>query len=330
MRHLFIAQSDYASSGNAFCLALKSVGEEGICLISKKHLYQYPEQGEVVTQERSQRLEEAVDWAQWIWVIQTDVPCLMGGTFKAGQTSARDAWFQKFKDCDKKIVLLHGGFPYRENRDFYSELWKDLNPISICFEADLMGGFEREHLILPPVNLAHMPYIEREKGAMRVGHFPSRPTDKGSEWIVPKMKERLNGHFFTSVTNPFKEDGCERVTWDSQLKRIRACDVVIDQIKPELNGYKFGEWVSCATETAALGRIPIANSLDPNPYVETYGRMPGIHICNDDVALAVEIDRLAGLSESRLLEEQEEAREWILDCHTLEATGNLLRKVVLQ
>lgn len=299
-------------------------------MVAHSHLYQYPDQGEVVSQERVQYLEQGVEWADWIWIIQTDLPTIMGGTYGSGTTSARDRWLQKFKDCRKRIALLHGGHPYRENRDFYGQLWKDLNPVSICFEADLMGSFEREHLILPPVNLMHMPYIEREPGNIRVGHFPSRPTDKGSEWIVPQMKKRLNGDFYTSVTNPFKDDGCERVTWGSQLKRIRACDVVIDQIKPQLNGHKFGEWVSCATETASLGRISIANSLNPAPYVETYGRMPGIHICNDAESLDVEIDRLCALSPESLIDEQEESKQWILDCHTLEATGNLLKRKVLQ
>lgn len=330
MRHLFIGESDYAASGNGFCLALKSVGEEARCLVAHSHIYQYPDQGEVVSQERHQYLTEGIEWAEWIWVIQTDLPTMLGGTFGAGETSARRAWFQKFKDCGKKIVLLSGGFPYRENRDFYSTLWKDLNPVSICYEADLMGSFEREYLFLPPVNLMHLPYREREAGAMRVGHFPSRPTDKGSEWIVPQMKRRLNGNFYTSVTNPFKEDGCERVVWSDQLNRIRACDVVIDQIKPSLNGLVFGEWVSCATETAACGRIPIANSLNPKPYVETYGEMPGIHICNDAEALDAEIDRLLCLAESGLVKEQEEARAWIERHHSLEATGNLLLKKVLQ
>src|SRR5512146_106324 len=163
MKHLFLAQSDYAAGGNAFCLALKSVGEEAMCLIRKKHIYDYPDQGQVMTLDQANNLESIVDWADWIWVIQTGLPVLMGGTHSNSPSPLRDQWLQKFKDSHKKIVLLHGGFPYRENRSFYANLWKDLDPISICFEADLIGSFDQEWLVLPPVNLAHMPYVKREK-----------------------------------------------------------------------------------------------------------------------------------------------------------------------
>lgn len=293
-----------------------------------RHIYEYPHQGEIIPAEcRGHVISEAVENAEMIWVVQTDLPVCMGGTYGAMHvTQARQMWIEKMQG--KRIVLLHGGGHYRDNREFYRQIWEPVNPISICYEADLMGTFQNEHLVVPPLSASWVPRYERNWGKpLRVGHYPSRPTDKGSEWMVPLLSSMACCQFNTSVVNPYKEDGVIRAKWPHQLERMAQCDVIVDQIKPELKGKAFGEWVSIATETAMLGRIPIANSLNTQPYVATYGREPGLHVCNTQEDLIAEIERLASLGPTRLKEEQAECRNWADTCHELKPTGKVLKRI---
>lgn len=326
VKHFFLAESDYAASGNMFSQALRAVGEETLCLIARSHIFKYPEQGEVFTS--TEQIRVAIEWADWVWIIQTDLPLKLGGTYGSNicENKHRIAWMEYLKN--KKVALLHGGGIYRDHRDFYRNLWKPFNPLSICYEADLMGSFENEHLVIPPVNLDHFKQKNRTWDVLRVGHFPSRPTDKGSEWIVPMMKGTKDVELRTSVSDPFdSERGSERKPWLEHLERMSVCDVIIDQIKPVLNGKKFGEWVSIGTEAAALGCISIANSLDQQPYYKTYGRFPGIHVCNDSAELILEIERIKTLPPLNLADEKQKSRDWIQEYHTLEPTGKVLKRL---
>jgi hypothetical protein len=327
MKHIFLAESDFASSGHAFALALNSVGEDARTFVRRKQQYAYPEQGELLPKS-IEEIEEIIHWADWVWIIQTDLPVNLGGGCYANvqQNDARDSWMELISK--KHVAVLHGGSLYRKHREFYFNLWKDVADISICYSADLMGSFVNEHLVVPPVNLKWFSYKPRDLGPVRIGHFPSRPTDKGSEWIVPMMNRIKGAKAYTSVKNPWDQYGVERAYWGTQLDRMSACDAVIDQVKPELDGATFGEWVSIATETAALGRIAIANSLNPGPYLRTYGEMPGIHICNTPEALESELTRLAGLGAEGLVEEQEESRAWVERNHALEPTGKILQGLI--
>lgn len=329
MRHLFLAENDYAASGNQFCRALRAVGEDARCIVRHRHEFGYPQQGDTLSDVGGkQAMYGLLQWAEFVWIIQSDLPQFMGGSHGPNWSPGeqRGHWLGLLNG--KQIVLLHGGGYYRALRQQHQDAWRNLNPISICYEADLMGGFAREHLVVPPLDATAIKIVKRKPGRLRVGHFPARPTDKGSEWIVPMLAadERLD--FRTNVIHATSPRGAMHVKWPQQLERMAACDAVVDQIKPTLNGQPFGEWVSIATETAMLGRIPIANSLNTVPYVATYGERPGIHICNDRGALAAEIDRLLGLSERELNDEQMAARAWAEKHHDLKPTGRLLLRLL--
>lgn len=327
MKHLFLAESDFASSGNAFALALNEVGEEARTFVRRKQQYAYPEQGQLLPKSISE-IEDLLKWPDWIWIIQTDLPVTLGGGCYANATKndARSSWLELI--AKKRVVVMHGGSLYRAHRKFYADLWGDIADVSICYSSDLMGSFKNEHLVVPPVNLRWFDYRPREWSGVRVGHFPSRPTDKGSEWIVPMMHQTRGIEAHTSVKNPWDEFGVNRVMWGSQLDRMSQCDAVIDQIKPSLDGARFGEWVSIATETAALGRISIANSLDQSPYAKTYGELPHLWICNDPKELQLALEKLAGMSPQEIRKEQEAARAWIERKHALLPTGRILKRLL--
>lgn len=322
MKNLFLAESDFAASGNAFALALATQGEDVHCLVARHHCFAYPDQGQIF--KGAEQLTDAVAWADRVWIIQSDLPVLMGGTYTNHESRVRDAWLERI--APKQVVLLHGGGHYRQNRKFYANLWKDIADLSICYSADLMGSFPVEHLMIPPVNLKWFPHNTRSWSGLRIGHYPARPSDKGSEWIVPMMRATQGIDFRTSVTGM----SVARERWEGQMQRMAQCDVIVDQIKRTLGNDPFGEWVSLATEAAALGRIPIANSNNTAPYVVTYGCLPEVHICNTSEELAEEVSRLKSLSETQLEREQVQCRVWVEQHHALEPTGRKLMEILCE
>lgn len=329
MRHFFLSEADYAASGHQIARALQVCGEQIESWTVRASVHQYPRYPRLLA-EYGNKWDRAVQrmmmWCDWLWLVQSDVPRAMGGKYR--QQPQAKHWMDWAPSIEvKRVAMTHGGSYYRRDREWYQQRWRPFDPVSFCYESDLMGGFEREHLLIPPVDMGQMPAAVRSEGRLRVGHFPGRPTDKGSEVILPVLAAR-DVDLRTSVTDVTQPTGATLVPWRDHLDRMAACDVIVDQIKPELDGARFGEWVSTATEAAAIGCISIANSLDPAPYVRTYGRMPGIHICNDADALGTGIDRLASLPPSALDDEKEAGRDWIKAHHTYGPTGELVMRLL--
>lgn len=265
------------------------------------HPFLYPDQMDWPLPQKEE-LCEHIDWADCITIGQSHLPKDLWKDVDGRFTGIE--WLERMKP--KPIVMTHGGSFYRADPDLFAEVYLPYVEATICFEADLMGWFKNEHLVLPPVELKWFQPRKRF-GGMTVGHFPSNPDNKGTEQIVPvlqKYKHKIS---------------TKQVAWPRQLDRGADCDVIVDQIEPRI-----GEWVTWSSEIAALGCIPIANSHNPQPYVETYGRMPGIHICNTLFEMEVELDRINGLSRKELDNEGKEARRWIEQCHTKEVTGRIL------
>lgn len=299
MRFLFLAEADSANSGSLLARALRTQGHEVKGYCAGSHPFQYPDQLEEGIPDDDE-IERLIDWSQCVTLIQSMLPkrLWVGG----------NKWLERIKP--KPIVLTHGGSHYRQEPALYVAAYREYTNACICYEADLMGHFPNEHLIIPPVDLK---WFQPRKiyGPMRVGHFPSNAEKKGTAEIVPVNQKYRH---LTSTS---------RVDWFRQLDRVADCDVLVDQIEPRI-----GEWVTMAAEAAALGLVSIANSHNTQPYIDTYGEAPGIHICNTIQELEVELDRLSRLTRPALEKEKHASRAWIERRHTLEKTGEILMQKV--
>lgn len=391
MKILFLAHSDYGNSGYYFSKALEAVGQDCRCAVERPHVFEYPEQGD--THFEWGEVEENIQWADVVHIIQSDLPICMGGEYPPtefwdsldahmippgmkpqltiaeppewlkdlsaergidpyaglrvgkwgpntphrlslhGHNRVRPKWLNRLKR--EKVVVQHGGSFYRQIPEYYNTFWDGVVDATISHEGDLMDlGAPNEHLFIPPVDIKYLEPKDRVgHKKLVVGHYPGSTKTKGTPqiWrVMEKFGDRLeyrqsqlrepNGAFF--------DGGCETVLWPEQIARMRECDVIIDQIKPELQGKQFGEWCSLAIEAAGLGCITIANSLKPWHYHNTYGRMPGIHLCNNMEELEEEIERLLGLTRAEITAEQNTTRKWVEDYHTFKPTGERLMEQV--
>ena len=314
MNFLFIGESDYANSGRLMAKALETQGHQTKTFVGRHSVLEYPDQGELF-RTKSQWIIEIPQWIEWadaITVIQSELPRGMGGQYPIPmQSGEKDRWLNQM---NKPIIVLHGGGYYRAHKKFYLRQWAHAKH-HICYSSDLMGRFEHESLVLPPVNDEYFGFDSRN-GELSLGHFPSRPEDKGTANILQVF--RNSGLSWKSGP---------RLPWLEHIKRFKECDAVVDQIQLMVKGERVGEWVSSATEAAASGCISIANSHNPLPYKETYGKLPGLWICNTFEELAEKLNRLSKMSRAELEDTRHQCFDWCRGNHFLEPTGKILSRI---
>lgn len=353
---LFLAHSDYGNSGALFARALESTGRYTTRgFVQQPHPFEYPGQFEDIDGHDPSDL---IAWADVVHVVQSDLPACMGGQhppywwkpdrdgmmvplidFYATDGDApgfthdrlwrerkhrreRSMWLRRLRH--KVVVVQHGNSYCRQQPSFYRWIWEGIADAHVMHEGDLMRlGFPNEHLILPPVDTGAItpPPIPSERDRLVVGHFPSSMYTKGTPEIRMVMAGFPSIDFRTSPLDMRLPTGVETVSHAAHLWRMSECDVIIDQIKPTLGGRPFGEWCSTACESAALGRVTIANSHTVDLYRQAYGEEPMIWIANTPRELLFQMECLGGIPRDLLAEQQALTREWVVRCHSIEATG---------
>lgn len=297
-RVLFLAEQDFAGNGAGYARALRTQGVEVLGFAAAEHPFLYPEQfTSGIPQD--EELSKLIEWADVVTLVQSTLPArLMNGSSLE--------WLDRLSR--RPVVMTHGGSAYRADPGACVQAFGSIVRASICAEADLMGHFGEEVLVLPPVDTALLKPKARE-GGLRIGHFPSNPAVKGTAQIASALQD---------TSFDYKIDA-ERLPWPIQIHRMGRCDVIIDQIYAPI-----GEWVTTSLEAAALGAIPIANSHRPERYTQAYGRPAGIHVCNTVEEMLIELARLEVLTRADLDAERNAARAWVEECHTFARTGEIL------
>lgn len=238
---------------------------------------------------------------------------------------------------EKVVVLQNGGSYYRVARDYYEQtVWRGVVDCAISHEADLMGSAPwPETLVIPPVDVDFLRDFRADRSGrckIVVGHYPGNRVSKGTDSIcaaIEMVKDekwfRDRIEFRRSAFNFMSPVGVVPVPWRDHLRRLAQCDVVIDQIMPELDGKPFGEWCNTALEAATLGCAVIVNSRDTSPYERTYGRKPDFDICNTTDEM---IDVMKRYAESGGVGAAgHHAQWWAEDCHSVEATAPIIRDI---
>lgn len=314
MRAVFIAYADWCASGWLFGQALAKLGwnVEGFRwkLIGYPHEFGKCEDWEALSHRLRRHPPDL------IWVVQSDLPTVWGGKWppydKPLERGNLDIW--RVME-DTFTVVQHGGGYYRSRIEDYRKLWEGVADLHIVHTADLMTYSRLDHLVLPPVPPQCRPFVRNWTDHYRVGHYPSRPEEKGTA-LIREWSEGYAVHIDT-----------HHVPWLDNLTRMRRVDVVIDAIQlVDRGGWPYGEWCSQATEAAALGNIVITHSLNPMPYRMTYGEPPKIRIANSGEELKAHLDELSGMSMKEIRAEQAKTRAWAMRCHSINATAKTLAK----
>jgi len=229
-----------------------------------------------------------------------------------------------------KMVVQHGGRTYREAAAQCNKIFNPLVDATIAQCPDLLNlGAKNEHLIYYPVDteLIKPDYVFKDPAKLIIGHFPSNPTNKGTEIItavIKKLKESSLGDKFEYNGIPWLGNQHKKahfVDWPDNLKRLNTSDIIIETCKPSLNGKPFGEWGNTAIEGSASGKIVVTNSLTAELYAKEYGNT-ALQI-NDGTPEGLEKSLVALLTMPRekILQRKKEARRWVVEKHSIDATA---------
>jgi len=326
---VFLAHSDFAASGNGCARALRLLGHDTKCFVSRLHPFGYPHQGVVGTRNE---IRSAIDESGVVFLIQGTTP-----------KTVRDLKIMK------PLVPMYGG-NYRFDHAEFNQRFNHRSLFTMMYEADMMGhGATNEHLILPPVDTDFLKPTDRPIGDPPiVGHFPSTPEHKGTPEILAALLP-LHDEGLIEVRSPFFRatpagDRGHHAQWDQQIVRMSECDIIVDQIKPTIHRcggrprvrgrrqrhsgqgphVRFGEWVQQAMESAALGKVLYTNSHNPQPYHDTYGEYPGFTNVLTPEALAQDLRELVASGHEEIRRRQGVARDWVVRNHSLAATAKVI------
>jgi hypothetical protein len=295
-------KDDYANFAYDNMKALRSVGVHCECVKSVEHVYNYPEQGEVLHIPDIKRKIAAADVIQFFFnmdIFQRVNPDLRG----------------------KKLIVYYASSDFRSNRHHYLSFFNprvhktvialgEFANLGARNEVYVVGAIDTDKL-QPSKRMPRRPCI--------AAHYPSRASVKGTP-LINSIAETIKGLKYTVST--------EKVDYDAQIKRVGACDIYIELFQPVLNGQKYGSFGISALEAAAMGKIVVTQNLSRKVYEDNYGECPFI-LCETEAQLRDELTRLAAMTPAEIRALQNKTREWVVTNHSYKATGMRILNHVL-
>lgn len=226
----------------------------------------------------------------------------------------------------KKVVFQYGGRPFVGRPAVRNKCTKFINNFvtyTIVHHPYLLNlGAKHDCFIKPPVDTVELqPDFERKNlDKVIIGHFPSNESRKGTA-VIRGVLEYLKKTSFENKFDYLIET--ERVPWADQLLRIKKCDIIIECLTPVVVEDTFGEWSTATLEAASLGKIVITNSFNEDIYEQHYGKSE-ICIANNEKQLRRMLIRLLKKPVDELQQKKLATREWVVKCHSMEATTKML------
>jgi len=325
---LMLAKNDWANTGYRFWRCVRSLGLNSIMFKGNAHPFAYPNQAPLHPSLTGLPVDlyPVTVMAPYLETLlaESKVVHFIGSTYVVVPN-----W--DWARNGTKIVVQHGGSTYRLAPERCNQIFNPIASATIIQCPDLLGlGAKNETLIYYPVDTEKIQpdYTRPLAGKLVIGHFPSDPTVKGTATILkvieklfrkPAVSKRLayQGVRNTQGTNHW-------VSWEENLARMKACDIIIETLNVDIAGRKYGEWGNTALEAAALGKIVITNSLATNEYRVQYGTPPALHIANTPEALEECLTALSDMSDSDIERRKHEARYWAQTYHSIPATAKRL------
>jgi len=334
---IFLCQDDWANTGFRFTRCLNMIGIKAKLLKANPHAFNYPIQAERCSEilpGGGTPLINKISLFETSRIkrIITSSKCKVIHFHASNYVQDVANWING-NAGEKNVVVQHGGTSYRLNPNGSNALFNPLVDASIIQCPDLYNlGSKNEHLIYYPVDTDLILPAYRDlnsKQPIKIGHFPSTPSVKGTPTIVTEINRAENmdssrGRFeyigVGSTNWPRTNDGGSRLSWPDQLDRVRQADVMIETVSALNHGKTFGEWGNTALECSALGKIVITNTLTAELYKQLYGDCP-LHVANNGAELQQQIQKVISYSPEEFLQEQMKSRAWAVKHHSMGATA---------
>ncbi len=319
---LHVCKWDWANTGYRFVKCMQMVGLNVIALKGIKHDYDYSDQIGVIPQ-----LGGTVYYRHPITIMAPELRPLA--------ESARVIHFHASTFVDmgidltqKKVVVQHGGSTYRKAPDDCDKVFNQFASVTIMqFPMYMVHNPNNPVLVYYPVDTDLIQPDFSRKGRLRIGHFPSTGSAKGTEDIekvccslsrLPGYKDRFE--YTVDKTN---------LPWSQHIDRMRQYDIIIETVKEVYHGQRFGEWGNTALEAAALGKVVVTNCHSSELYRREYGDC-ALQIANDRPQLMDTLKRLISMDDADIGRLAQETRQWVEEKHGMKPTADRLWMKVYQ
>lgn len=300
MKVSIIQAVDYANFSYNHAMSLCDHGIDATAYVYSRHKFGYIKQATVVNESQMKQV-----------IKDSDIVIV-------GHSDSK--MYQLVKNGEaKRLFVWHTGTRYRLRSESHNESW---NPIvEKCIialgEFATMGAKDWTYLTTClDVNQFHCDYTNKE--VLTFGHYPSDPVVKGTASINEVMKE---------LKLLFPEDYryiCDTkiLSHTESLYRMKNCDVYIEMLAPTNHGKPYGSFGTTALEAAALGKVVITNNLYPE-VVDS----EGLNIANDAHILHGFVKAFIQ-NKGFITALKQDARKWVEENHSLQASGNKLISIL--
>ncbi len=303
MTVLNLCRDDWANFMFDITQAMKSVGI--VCDAAKQnaHVFNYKKECAVLAYEQILREIKTHDVIQLFHSDHTFLPVC--------------------KKLNKPVIVWHAGSTYRRQPEIVNGIFNDYVQKSVIALGELTGlGAKNEVYCVGAVDAGAEPVLKVHRPYM-FAHYPSNAEVKGTEDIVRMMTACMNGKRIIE----FKHD-VTLVDALAQRERMMNCDVYVELFKPLLDGKQYGSFGMTALEAAALGKIGITQNLCQSVYEKNYGDCQ-LLLANTTEDFVSHVINIAFSTEEAIMRQQKRTREWLVEKHSYQATGEYIKKHIL-
>lgn len=305
MKVVNLCVDDWANFQHGLTLSLRSVGVDAEGYKLNRHLSGYASQDTIADAEQMKRHASRADVVNIVHsnenLFRRLLPALRG----------------------KTINVFYTGTVYRRDPAKYNAIFNPYVNRSFIALGEFDGmGAKNQTYIVGAVDTSEEPVIRRRRPIV-FGHYPSNPTVKGTDDIVRMAEAVINGDGLARF-----EYSREFVGEAEQRRRLLSCDVYLELYKPILEGKKYGSFGMTALEVAAMGKAVITQNLSKRVYEESYGYCP-LLLPDTREEFVASVISLQFSSDEYLERLRRETRRWVVDNHSLEATGRRLANLIL-
>lgn len=297
MKVVSVCSSDWANFAYNFSESLRSVGVDSYSYCLASHPFGYPKQSTVVAIDQLKKLTEDADFI----VVHHSCSELLPHI------------------SDRKVIHYAAGTKYRQGYQHLNEEFKSSVATFIAlpeFQVYAPKGF---YYVVGAVDCDYLQPEYKTEGPAIFGHYPSNSDVKGSQKIIEAVNS-LPVNFEYSI---------EKVNWESQIERIKKCDIYIEMLAPEQGGKPYGSFGITALEAAALGKIVITQALnDKGLYKSNYTTPCLQSVKNQEHLRECILYVILGNTREEITVLQERTREWVTENHSYQATGNRVVKIL--
>lgn len=300
MKILNVCYDDHANFMHDNANALRSVGVDCLDVKMVKHPFSYPSQATVVNEEQ---LIKAIAENDLIQIFHSEDFAL--------------------KYCKgKRVIVYHTGTRYRQRPGLFNDLFNPIVERSIIALPELMGkGAKNEVYLVGAIDTERITPIKTAKGErVIVGHFPSNQVVKGTETINKIVNELKREYDFEYIHST------EILQYKEQLSRLQQCDVYIELLAPMQGNKPYGSFGITALEAACMGKVVLTQNILEGIYAGAYETLTPFVKYHDESEFKRMLSMI--LKRENLEPLKQITREWVVQNHSYQATGNKLKQVL--